>query len=64
LEEDRIMDKEQLIEFLKENLTVSVNIESGGYGSNPYLKVSLLLDGEVIDSGEDSFSSYDFVFPR
>jgi hypothetical protein len=41
--------KEELVEFLKESLTISINRDQDYY-SYPHLEVELLLDGEIISS--------------
>jgi hypothetical protein len=54
------MNKEDLILFLKDNLKVQVstNKDGGGYGDRTYVevKVSIMLDDEVITKSTDSFS--------
>ena len=43
------MTKEELVEFLKENLTIIIDRDQG-YWSYPHLEVKLLLGGEVISN--------------
>lgn len=46
------MTKEELIQFLKENLKVKVNRVSPFFDSGKYLKVELYLENERIDWDE------------
>ncbi len=48
------MTKEELIEFLKENLTISANFVPEYYGSYPYIEIVLSLNDEVISETEVS----------
>ena len=50
------MTKEELILFIKENLSVSVSVNGSYEYDNKYLsvRVSLMLDGEEISSDETS----------
>lgn len=47
------MTKEELIQFLKENLKVKVNHVCPFMGSGDYLRVELYLGNERIDWDED-----------
>ena len=53
-----MMDKEELIAFLKEKLEVSVQVDSycEYYSSEFKVKVQLKIDDEVISSSIESFS--------
>ena len=46
----KVMTKEELIQFLKENLRVTVTYTSGPYDEHPCLTVSLYLGDECISS--------------
>lgn len=52
------MNKEELIEFLKENLSVSVYLNSSSdfYSTGFEVTVSLQLENEIIASSSDSFA--------
>lgn len=50
------MDKQELLQFLKDNLTIQVRRDQDYY-SHPHLTVTLRFDGEVIDS--DQCTIYD-----
>lgn len=45
------MDKQEILDFLRENLTISISRDQGYY-SYPYIEVKLMLDGEVISTDE------------
>ena len=47
------MEKEELIEFLKKNLSISITEERGMYSESDTINVSIELCGEVIT--EDFF---------
>ena len=48
------MTKEELIQFLKDNLRVDVNVIRPWYDdSGPYVRVTLYLGNEEISSAED-----------
>ena len=49
----KIMTKEELIQFLKENLKVKVNHVCPFMGGGDYLRVELYLGNERIDWDED-----------
>jgi hypothetical protein len=42
------MDREQIISFLRENLSISIDAVPVDYGSGTHIIVMLLLDGEEI----------------
>ena len=44
------MTKQELVEFLKENLTVGVDFRTYTYGGSNQLEVNIKLDGETICS--------------
>lgn len=44
------MDENQILEFLKDKLSVRVSFDSGGYYNNPEITVELELDDKVISS--------------
>lgn len=45
------MDREELIDFLRENLTITIDRDQDYY-SHPHLEVKLKLCGDVIDSSQ------------
>jgi len=47
------MNKDQIIEYLKENLSIEVKEDRDYYGKSVYIEVKLLLENEVISI--DSF---------
>lgn len=53
------MNKEELLEFLRENLTVDVDFKSGsGYWDSNRVVVRLLLDGEEFSESSVSLPSW------
>jgi len=46
------MTKEELIAFLRENLSVECSVECAKYGDGRWTEIRLILDGEVISSTE------------
>ena len=48
------MSKEELIQFLKDNLCIDVNVTTPMFGDGgPYVRVTLYLGNEEITSAED-----------
>ena len=43
-------DKKELKEYLKKNLRLSTSVESQAYGCSGSINISLMLEGEKIDS--------------
>lgn len=50
------IDKEELLDFLRENLTIHINRHQD-YHSYPHIEVMLKFDGQLIDS--DQCTIYD-----
>lgn len=50
------MDKQELLDFLRENLTIHINRHQD-YHSYPHIEVMLKFDGQLIDS--DQCTIYD-----
>lgn len=48
------MTKEELVSFLKENLTVNIETSRDDFGSGCRVEVSLSLDGEIISETSDT----------
>lgn len=51
------MSREELIDFLKSNLSISISVDDEGYGSESYkvARVELRIDDELIASDSASF---------
>jgi hypothetical protein len=47
---DKVITKRELIEFIKENLTVNVEGTSQSWDQSPGVRVELYLEGEKISS--------------
>lgn len=45
------MEREELIDFLRENLTIEIDRDQGYY-SYPHLEVKLKIRGQLIDSAQ------------
>lgn len=45
------MDREELIDFLRENLTIEISRDQDYY-SYPHIEVKLMLCGQLIDSSQ------------
>lgn len=49
------MNKEELIQFLRENVTLKVETTSENWYTHDTLKVQLLVDGEVVLESNEAF---------
>ncbi len=55
LYEGEYMDKDELLAFLRENLTIELETSEDNWNDNVDIKVTLFLDGEPISKTRDSF---------
>lgn len=53
------MTQQELIEFLRDKLSVSIEIKHGYYGNPDYVEVALLLDGEAFSESSFNLPSKD-----
>jgi hypothetical protein len=51
------MTKEEVIEFIKANLTIEAKLDPGYMGGSDYIDITLKLDGDTISSTSVSLPS-------
>lgn len=50
------MDREELLAFLRDNLTIEIETDENNWDGVVHIKARLYLDGEPISSAQDSFA--------